>query len=333
MKVLILATSGSCPFTDIVQSRLIKDNVEVVRLSLINLFDVDSPYFVPFKLNQSSFTFEYKSKSYSLESFDVIWKRRFDGNFYNNVIKVGRYKTFPSSIIGYLEREVKAFAEGILGLARLKKIRIINDYNYQIRDKLNQIQEAKKNGLSVPDFLFTNQKASIVNLVEKYENLITKPCSNFGYIRDEESVYSTKTNGVESKEIQNLPDRVFPSFFQNAIDKIYELKCIYVGGELYGVKQTIVKENNLNFVDIKFEYSNDNVELEGYSVNKEIKRKVKKLCDFYNIDVCTMDFLVDDNNNYTFLEINQDGLISYYANFLRDDIYNKLYSLIVNEKI
>ena len=136
---------------------------------------------------------------------------------------------------------------------------------------------------------------------------------------------------ISKEDILKVSEALFPSFLQKGIKNAYELKCIYIGGRVYAVKQQ--PKNPGNTSDIKLAYKHNNVDISAYEIRNDIKLKIGELCNAFNIDICTMDFIVDDLENYYFLEINQDGVINFYSNYINDNIYEAFYKFITDEKI
>jgi len=197
--------------------------------------------------------------------------------------------------------------------------KVVNNFDPRIRDKVHQLSKAKEFGLKIPEFVFTNQRKNVQDFLLNHDLCITKPISNFGYIHETNQTVSFKTNKIEQNQVEEMNDFFFPSFIQRGIDNLFELKCVYIGGSLFAVKQSTSSDKD--YVDIKLAYKDNKVELENFQVNEDICKKVKNLCDFYKIDICTLDFLVDANDDYFFLEINQDGIIDFYARYFEINIY------------
>ncbi|MEW7278403.1 hypothetical protein ABW636_07390 [Aquimarina sp. 2201CG1-2-11] len=333
MKVLILTSDDTCVFTNNMQAYLEKKKHETTRLNISNLVDISNYFFSKFEITSQEFCFYYRGEKRKLSEYDLVWKRRFEGNFLNNALNLRIYNKYPPSIKVYLQREVNHLAETILNYIEILGIPMINNFSEKIHNKINQLHRADFFGLKVPDFTFTNDKYFANEFINKNNQTITKPLSNFGYINDDKSIYSHRTSLLRKNEALNMSQIFFPSYFQESIKSDYELKCIYIGGELLAVKQKKKAKGDPGILDIKMEYMLNNVVLENYDVKFNIKEKTKKMCESYNIDFCTMDFLVDKDNNYTFLEINTDGIVSFYSNYIKENTYKVFYKKLVNGKI
>lgn len=331
MKILILSTNSSADFKDFFHAFLVKKGHEVVNLSLSNLFNVRNRNSVSFEMTVDDFRFQYGDRTYNLSEFDLIWKRRFDFNFLRNVLDQREYKKYPPTVFEYMNREVWMVKDYILQLARLKEIDIVNDFDETVINKLYQLIAARRFGLKTPDFLFTNSRDALGAFHASNQTTITKPSSNFGYIYDKDEVVSHRTSIVSREDLEQLESSFFPSFFQNGIENTYELKCLYMAGELLAVKQEVRQQKQI--ADIKQEYRENNIRNTEYHLPEGLKKKVKLLCDHFRLDLCTIDFIKAGDGNYYFLEINQDGIVDYYGTYISTNIYELFYKNLIDGKI
>lgn len=103
--------------------------------------------------------------------------------------------------------------------------------------KILQMQVAREVGFSVPETLFTNRKAIVVNFAEKFKELALKPISSSGIWNEEEGTervfYSQK---IPAAAINEVPEEAFTqtvSFIQEYIPKDYELRVTVVGERVF----------------------------------------------------------------------------------------------------
>ncbi|MEL6562356.1 MAG: hypothetical protein AAFQ94_29560 [Bacteroidota bacterium] len=331
MKILILSTNSSADFKDFFHAFLVKKGHEVVNLTLSNLFNVGYRNSVSFEMEEDEFSFQYKDRLYKLSEFDLIWKRRFDFNFLQNVLNAKEYRKYPPVVYEYMNREVWMVKDYILQLARLKEIYIINDFDETVINKLYQLNAARRFGLKTPDFLFTNSWDALQAFHDDNQTTITKPSSNFGYIYEKDEVLSHRTSIVNPEDLELLKSSFFPSFFQTGIENTYELKCLFIAGELLAVKQEVRQQKQV--ADIKQEYRDNNIRNTEYHLPEDLKKQVKLLCEHFRLDLCTIDFIKGADGNYYFLEINHDGIVDYYGTYISTNIYELFYKNLMNGKI
>lgn len=331
MKILILSTNSNAYFKDYFHAYLVKQGHEVVNITLFDLFNAGFSQSISFECSIDEFSFEYHGRQYALSAFDVIWKRRFDFSFLRYVLRKRDYDDYPPSVHEYLSREVRVVQDFILRLARQKEIPIINDFDESVINKLFQINIARKLGVKVPEFLFTNARDRMEPFYQAHALTVTKPASNFGYIFDGEDTLSHRTSIVKPDAVNQLPQSFFPSFFQQGIQNQYELKCLYIGGEVFAVKQSVKEKKQV--ADIKQEYKEKNIENTEYPVPESLKTSIRSLCEFFRLDLCTLDFIRTEEGDYYFVEINQDGIIDYYGSFISTNIYETFYKKVIDGKV
>jgi len=124
------------------------------------------------------------------------------------------------------------------------------------------------------------------------------------------------------EDIESLPDEFFPSLFQKNISKKYELRVFYLNKKFYSM--AIFSQNDsqtkTDFRNYNFEKPNRNV---PYSLPRVVKVKINKLMKVLELETGSLDLLVDENDDYYFLEINpvgQYGMVSYPCNYYLDKI-------------
>jgi hypothetical protein len=329
LKVLFLGTHSNETLFEKVHLLCLRDHFEVIR---INLED-----FLPNRVNRIEVSissddaiFEINDHKHYLSQFSVLWKRRISNNFMFGE-RVFHYllESIPESQSRKLIKELYELRDLILIMAKKNNIRIINDYNPDCLSKPFQNLIAKNFGLLYPNMLVSNSKKNIKGFIQaNNDKCITKPLGGIGYLFDEDYIMSLNTTRLTVENVDDIkPNIIFPSLVQTYIKSKYELKCILVGEELFCVKQ-FIEVGNIPTVDIKEAYKKKLIQNVEYELNSLTKERIIKLCKFFKLDLCTIDIIKSTEDKYYFIEINPDGIIEYYSQFLNISIYKEIFNLI-----
>lgn len=257
-------------------------------------------------------------RNYS-EEVKVVFNRRWLTT--NQIFKVSNDDKFNSGIKKILSSELFELRK-FFGYY-LKKALWIPDLNNTNVNKLQMLYEAKKAGLSVPDFLVTNSKKDLLSFVAKHQQVITKAIGNFPgvYFGDDFLVNSSYTKVISKKFVENLPETFFVSFFQKYVDKKQEFRVLYFNGTCYPV-EILTQENDFSKIDSRVQ-GKENVRMQSTILAKEYENKLVKFMKNCNLIIGCIDVIKSFEGDYYFLEVNPVGQISGYSlranlNFERD---------------
>jgi glutathione synthase/RimK-type ligase-like ATP-grasp enzyme len=158
----------------------------------------------------------------------------------------------------------------------------------------------------IPDSKLVTTKKDLISISKEYE-LITKCGSGGSGIYLEKTYSATGHTKLLSHEfISNLNDDFFPSFIQKKIEKLFEIRVFCLENKFYAAcifsqndSKTLIDFRNYNYDKpnriVPFELPNDLIE------------KLKKLLSIIDIDACSIDIVINTNNEYVFLEVNPIG--------------------------
>jgi ATP-GRASP peptide maturase of grasp-with-spasm system len=261
----------------------------------------DSNYDI--KFNGKNIDIVVAEKAINIDSFKSFWYRR--GRI--------RYKS-SSTIFSNLkikEDEEKVLEEYIHYI--LKRKNCINDYFNSESNKLIVLEEARNNGLNVPESFLCQDKKS-VSKINLSEELITKTISESSMIVFQDKTSVIYTSVVNKKTIPNL---FSPSLIQNRIKKKYELRIFYFNNKLWTMA-IFSQTNSKTSVDYK-QYNRDKPNRTiPYQLPDYIDQKLRKFINNMKYDSCSVDMIVTEENQFIFLEINpigQFGMVSIPCNY------------------
>ena len=252
----------------------------------------------------------------NFDGISAYWYRR--GNFNialpNDITKENL--PFKDEIKKNLKEELAILVDYLHLILRNKKH--VGCFFDNYTNKLQNLTLAKKCGLQVPNTIISSKKDLIVDFLNKEKEIITKAIS-------ETILFSNQNNGaiqaytsiVKKDEISQYNESLFPSLFQNKIDKKYELRIFYLAGEFFPMA-IFSQSNNKTKTDFrKYDRETPN-RCVPYSLPETIKTKLDSFMKLKRLSTGSIDMVVDSRNEYIFLEVNpvgQFGMTSYPCNY------------------
>lgn len=179
-------------------------------------------------------------------------------------------------------------------------------FNFDL-NKLYQLSIAIEVGLDVPKTFLTNDKTEIPE-----SGYITKGLSQiFGFHGD--FLIKNYTSEIEKQKIKEFSI----AFMQKNIKKKYEVRTFYLHGKMYSMAIFSQLNSNtiIDFRNYDTKYPNRNV---PYLLPKKIEIKVLKFMKAVRLNTGSIDFIVNENGEHIFLEVNpigQFGMVSYPCNY------------------
>lgn len=197
----------------------------------------------------------------------------------------------------------------------LKNVIWVPDADSVNVNKLYNLEQAKRFGLNVPNYIITNSKEELIRFYNENDGkIITKAIGNFqkGYTEDGLLVNPIYTKIVDSSIIDFLPERFILSFFQKFIQKQYEYRILYFNKRCYST-MILSQENDLTKVDSRL--NNDTIEarLVPIDISVELENKIIQFMCSLNLNIGCLDFLHSLDNQYYFLEVNPVGQFGGYS--------------------
>lgn len=128
---------------------------------------------------------------------------------------------------------------------------------------------------------------------------------------------------TKSIEKGSLLENLYPWFIQKTIKAEYDLTILYINGKCFPFtldrKQILDLDWRKEIYDkvLKWEFANISIELES---------DIKKFMSDLNLEFGRLDFLIDHNNNYWFLEVNENGEWGWLDEFYEFGLYEKFLS-------
>ena len=197
----------------------------------------------------------------------------------------------------------------------LHKKRSIGSIQTSVANKLINNDLAKRVNLKVPESYLLSCKSDLERILKKHKT-ITKVIAGNGFVNFDDS-----TSGVMyTTLIENttgFPEKFAPSYFQEYIEKRYELRIFYLKEKFYAMAIFSQKDSRTRIDFRKYNRKNPNRNV-PYLLPKNIEKKLLRLMELIKLDCASIDMLVSKNLDYYFLEVNpvgQFGMVSYPCHY------------------
>jgi ATP-GRASP peptide maturase of grasp-with-spasm system len=200
----------------------------------------------------------------------------------------------------------------------LSEKKTINSFLYSNVNKLTVLHEAQKQGLIVPKQLLTNSKEDLIEFYNSCRGkVISKVCSPSGGFETLNYNVAAYSELVDNEFLNTLTQNFFTSFFQEAIDKEFEVRSFFLNDKFYSMAifSQESEKTKIDFRNYNEEFPNRCV---PFNLPNEVEEKLQKLFNILNLNSGSADLIYSKDGIYYFLEINpvgQFGMVSYPCNY------------------
>lgn len=316
--ICIFSTSGDTSTTDVIKWLEHLGCTDVIR---INSNDPVNNEYIKIDVDNDRFLFSINDRVVYLDEIEAVWYRK-GANWLGDLfypVKVEEHERLTNYLNYKLRSEEIKLAEYIHYVIE-NTIPVLGTSSKGDLNKLVVLAEAKKAGLSVPDFYISNHKVGIENIHEHTPDLITKAMSDGLYLFDntEKNMgYFSYTEKIDNESIETLPDRISPSFLQKHIHKKYEVRVFFLKDKCYSmaILSQLDEQTKIDFRKYNDKKPNRFV---PFRLPSHIDQKIKNLFTALNLNTGSVDLMVDENEVFYFLEINpvgQFGMMSSPCNY------------------
>ena len=171
--------------------------------------------------------------------------------------------------------------------------------------KVKQMQVARRIGFMVPDLLVTNQTHALLQF-KSIHNLVVKQLSNICVFEEDgvsaKSLYTHLLDDDDLKHIEDLQHS--PAFFNTFIDKVYDVRVTVIGNDMYAVR---IDSQKFKESKVDFRRKEGDLNIEVIELKNTLSNRIINLMKHLKLNFAALDFAVDINDHYWFLEINSEG--------------------------
>jgi len=168
---------------------------------------------------------------------------------------------------------------------------------------------ATKQGLTVPSWIVTTDPCAARRFLHGCGwSAVAKPLSN-GYIeRDSEDRDTVIYTSLVTREHDATLDRIVscPVLFQRRVDKRADVRLVYLDGRAIAVALNATDGTGSQRLDIRRDEMRD-VAYSTVTVPKETAEGVTGLMTMYGLRFGALDFAIDAEGRWVFLEVNPNG--------------------------
>ncbi len=252
--------------------------------------------------------FSINNVKLKLSEISSFWYRR--GFFSFNRIECQKmYKQ-------YLEIEINSVYDFLL--MQLDKKAQISYYSNREVNKCFQLEVAKKHKLNIPFTLLTTEKDRISKSFST-QNIISKSIQSNLMLPNKKALKTDilYSSLITKKDLKKIPNIFFITKFQKQILKKIELRIFYFDEKFYPMA-IFSQKNSQTTVDFReYDFIHPNRTI-PYILPSEIKNKLRKVLNDLSLLSGSIDMIVDENDDYYFLEVNpvgQFGMVSLPCNY------------------
>jgi glutathione synthase/RimK-type ligase-like ATP-grasp enzyme len=294
-KILLITNKGDIT-TDYIVRELKTQKIPFFRL---NTEEITKSISLSFNIEKSEFIIidKYSNTTFDCLNFTAVYYRR---------------PEIPEITVNGLTRGEEIFVKNeftffLEGLYKILKNASWFSPVYAIREaenKLYQLLLAKKLGFQIPNSIMTTDYKSAFNFFDaSSSNCIIKPIKS-GLISEQKNDKVVFTSKIE--KFPEVPESIenCPSFIQEHITKKSDLRVTVVGNKIFAT-EILSQENEDSKVDWR---RGENVLKHQKTIlPAEVEGKCRKLVSELNLKFGAIDFILDQNGRYIFLEINPNG--------------------------
>lgn len=297
--MILIVSEDNDHSTNEVIDWLIYYNQEFIRINSEQFVELHE---VLLNDKKTTATFSFKGKLISIDDVKSVWIRR--GSLHFKIKIVSDMNPMTAQIIQHLKGEESHLSYYIHHL--LSKKQSLGSRNSRHLNKILCIEKAIDAGFDVPSTWIISKKQHLQNIIDSGERLITKGLAGIARFRDPNFIISNYTELVNPEEISQTTDAFFPSLFQKAIEKAYELRVFYIDGDCYAMAIFSQGDKRTEIDFRKYNFTKPN-RFVPYNLPSEVQLKVDKFMKSVKLNTGSLDILVTKDNEYIFLEVNPEG--------------------------
>ncbi len=245
----------------------------------------------------------YEGRNWMLNDFSFIWFRRGYFNFKGYHIANQAYPgdgLLDRLIQNHLDEEIKTLRDFVYGYIATNIPCLNNPMVYNI-NKLMVLEAARKEGLSIPPTCILTRKSDMQQSLGN-PGWITKNIQDVLSHRNGKFKVHQNVETQRAFEEYELPEHFFYSLFQSGIEKRADVRVFFVGDAFFAVS---------SFAD----GGEAPIRVAPFTLPDAIAQKLQRLMTTLQLNSGSIDLLVDQNDDYHFLEVNPVGQFDFVSEY------------------
>lgn len=240
----------------------------------------------------------------NLNDIGAVWMRRW--HTYDNLSYLDQVSdhALASEIRLHLVEELRACTSGLDGVLRdsawlsLPRQRSIS--------KLEALRLAATVGLEIPATLITNDKRELQDFKNRHGRIVTKSASEGRTFTHCGVRYTTYTVEVDQKEIDDAPERFFPSLLQELLLKDFEIRTFFLAGSCYSMA-IFSQLDSQTSIDFRHYNSQRPNRMIPYRLPPGEEESVRRFMRAMSLETGSLDIVRTKDGRHVFLEVNPVG--------------------------
>ena len=295
-KSVLINTKSNDLHSDVVTKVLNEMDCRVTQFQGEKLA-ISSAINLGFNGDNTSLAYHWGEQVTDLSEVDVVWHRR------------------PQKPVvpGYIVPEDKMFVQqeltsaNLAALALLEQAFWVNPQAAANRANLKplQLKLATKAGLEVPQTLISNDPKAIRAFLASKQDTIYKPLNAFVW-HEQGRNYATYTARVTPEQLPN--DTLLcasPGIYQRLVAKQYEVRAQFFGRSYFAVS---IDSNRLQYGELDWRlHQHQGTLSKPVDLPEPVYQAACALMDELDLVCGAFDFIVSQDNEWVFLEVNEAG--------------------------
>lgn len=249
-----------------------------------------------------------------------VWFRRgflSPKNFKLNIKErgVANIDIISNAFKSHLNNEYKSVVDFLYETLN-EKLTLNNSFKLEI-NKMSTLVKAAECGLLVPYSTIITSIEELNVLKQKKSRFILKSIQALFDLNFENDFFCNYTEEFSAKIPKKIPNRFFPTLFQEMVDKDFEIRVFYIDGRCYSM--AIFSQNDSQTtVDFRKYNTKKPNRTVPYKLPINVVKKIDKLMNRLGLNSGSIDIIKSKLNEYIFLEVNpvgQFGMVSAPCNY------------------
>lgn len=320
IKILIITNKGDIT-TDFIVKSLSSKKVPYYRL---NTEEIGISLLVNIDFAENQFSIIDKNLDVEIDLIKItsVYFRRPEISQFGKKMSLGESNFIRNELIFTLE-----------GLYRILANAYWLNNVYDIRsaeNKIYQLLVAKNIGFQIPPSVITNNSKVAFDFYYKHKaSCIIKPIKS-GIVEGdiEEGVIFTSQVLFDNDNLQRI--EMCPVYLQKLIQKRGDIRITIVADEVF---PAFIHSQEMAESKIDWRKSSIPLEHSPIEVPENILTKCLELTNYFKLNFAAIDFILDEEGNYIFLEINPNGQWAWIERQLNYGISEKITSILIEKSI
>lgn len=282
---------------------------DVVR---VNSDDEVDGRIVEFSVDQNTLSFQHNGRLIRLSEIEAVWYRKGRNWLCNQFLEIDfsehpRFTAYLRKKIAGEELRLSEYLHFIIENA----VPVLGSASRCELNKLLVLHAAREVGLLIPAFHISNSRASLKAAIAD-KPAITKPITDGLYLFENKQAntgYFSYTESLAASELDRLPDRLSPSLVQEQILKRMELRVFFLEGRCYAMAIFSQRDEQTSVDFRRYNYIKPNRTV-PFRLPADLEAKIVRLFAILELNTGSIDFIVDQQGRYFFLEVNPVGQFS-----------------------